>query len=234
MIVSGNGSCGRDTTIWVLTVAFLVATSTASDGITGPAVLDPASFKRYVDTFNENDEELHAQHIPNEKAWGFLKENIPLFHCPDEDFERTYYFRWWTYRKHIKHTADGFVVTEFLPEVGWSGKHNTINCPAGHHFYEGRWLHNQKYLDDYAVFWFRKGGSLRSYSFWAADALWGRFLFFFVRIPMRQRETRSIVLAWLTQSELSCYTKFCNERSGRSAFRLEGLTSKGLEESQIS
>jgi predicted GH43/DUF377 family glycosyl hydrolase len=129
-----------------------------------------------VDTFNENDEELYTQHIPNEKAWGFLKENIPLFQCPDEDFERTYYFRWWTYRKHIKHTADGFVITEFLPKVGWSGKHNTINCPASHHFYEGRWLHNQKYLDDYAVFWFRKGGSVRSYSFWAADALWARYM----------------------------------------------------------
>ena len=131
-----------------------------------PAVLRAASFKHHIDGFGENDEELYVQHIPNGKAWDFLKENMPLFECPDEDFERTYYFRWWTYRKHIKLTPDGFVVTEFLPQVGWSGKHNTINCPAGHHFYEGRWLHNRKYLDEYAVFWFRKGGSVRSYSFW--------------------------------------------------------------------
>jgi hypothetical protein len=154
-----------------------LALSTAIAGEEKSAtMLKAESFKHYIDTFNENDEELYIQYIPNEKAWEFLKANIPLFECPDEDFERTYYFRWWTYRKHIKQTPDGFVITEFLPKVGWSGKHNTINCPAGHHFYEGRWLHNRKFLDDYAVFWFRKGGSVRSYSFWAADAMWARYL----------------------------------------------------------
>jgi len=141
-----------------------------------PAILKANSFKHYIDSFNKHDEELYAQHIPNEKAWEFLKANIPLFQCPDRDFERTYYFRWWTYRKHIKRTPDGFVITEFLPKVPWAGKHNTISCPAGHHFYEGRWLHDPKYLDDYAVFWFRKGGEPRRYSFWAADALYARYL----------------------------------------------------------
>ncbi len=32
------------------------------------------------------------------------------------------YFRWWTFRKHLKRTPDGFVITEFLPPVGWAGK----------------------------------------------------------------------------------------------------------------
>ncbi|MHC4324876.1 MAG: MGH1-like glycoside hydrolase domain-containing protein, partial [Planctomycetota bacterium] len=141
-----------------------------------PTVLKADSFKHYIDSFNENDEALYIQHISNEKAWEFLKANIPLLECPDKDIERTYYFRWWTYRKHIKSTPDGFVITEFLPAVPWAGKHNTINCPAGHHFYEGRWLRDSKFLDDYAIFWFRKGGSPRSYSFWAADALWARYL----------------------------------------------------------
>lgn len=158
-----------------LFVSFAISSALASQR-TSSAVLDADPFKHYVDTFNENDEELYIQHIPNEKAWEFLMANITLFECPDKDFERTYYFRWWTYRKHIKLTSDGFVITEFLPKVGWSGKHNTINCPAGHHFYEGRWLHNRKYLDDYAIFWFRKGGSVRSYSFWAADAMWARYM----------------------------------------------------------
>jgi hypothetical protein len=176
MIVPENKALRLGTIIWALTVACLAATSTIAAEVRGPAVLDPASFEHYVDTFNKNDEQLYAQHVSNEKAWEFLTANIPLFECPDKDFERTYYFRWWTYRKHIKHTTDGFVITEFLPKVGWSGKHNTINCPAGHHFYEGRWLHEPTYLDDYAVFWFRKGGSVRSYSFWAADAFWARYL----------------------------------------------------------
>ncbi len=138
-------------------------------------VLRPDTFKHYIDQFNHDDEDLYSQYISNEHAWTFLRENIPLFDCPDKDIERTYYFRWWTYRKHIKQTPDGFVITEFLPQVGWSGKHNTINCAAGHHFYEGRWLHTPRYLDDYAVFWFHKGGDVRSYSFWAADALWARY-----------------------------------------------------------
>ena len=137
--------------------------------------LNPDTFKHYIDQFNRDDEQLYSQHISNEKAWPFLRDYFPLFECPDKDIERTYYFRWWTYRKHIKETPDGFVITEFLPQVGWSGKHNTISCAAGHHFYEGRWLHNPQYLDDYAVFWFRKGGGVRSYSFWAADALWARY-----------------------------------------------------------
>ncbi len=134
-------------------------------------VLKSAAFKHHVDTFNADDDEPYANAIPNAKAWDFLADNMPLFECPDEDLERTYYFRWWTYRKHLRETPDGWVVTEFLPKVPWSTKHNTICCPAGHHFYEGRWLADSKYLDDYAKFWFRKGGSPRYYSFWAADSI---------------------------------------------------------------
>jgi hypothetical protein len=134
-------------------------------------VLKSGDFKHHVDTFNADDDEPYANAIPNDKAWEFLADNMPLFECPDADLERTYYFRWWTYRKHLRDTPDGWVVTEFLPKVPWSTKHNTICCPAGHHFYEGRWLADPKYLDDYAKFWFRKGGSPRYYSFWAADAI---------------------------------------------------------------
>ena len=139
-----------------------------------PAVLKAHAFRHYIDTFNQHDRELYIQHIPNAAAWSFLKSNIPLLDCPDPDIAEIYYFRWWTYRKHIKHTPDGFVITEFLPPVTWAGKHNTISCAAGHHFREGRWLYDPRYLDDYSVFWFRKGGEPRRYSFWAADALWSR------------------------------------------------------------
>ena len=134
-----------------------------------------AKLQQYVTQFNADDEELYAN-IPNKDAFGFLEKNIPLFECPDPNFERTYYFRWWTYRKHVKKTVDGYVITEFLPKVSWSGKHNTISCPAAHHFYEGRWLHDAQILDDYAVFWLKKGGSPRRYSFWIADAFYNRHL----------------------------------------------------------
>ena len=139
-------------------------------------VLNSGILKGYVETFNKHDNELYTNAFPNAKAVEFLQGNVPLFDCPDEDIRRTYYFRWWTFRKHVKQTPDGWVITEFLPLVPWSGKHNAISCPAGHHFREGRWIHDQRYLDDYGVFWFRKGGSVRSYSFWAADSIWSQFL----------------------------------------------------------
>ena len=141
-----------------------------------PPVLKAASFKHFIDTFNQNDTELYPQFISNASAWDFLKDNIPLLDCPDQDITEIYYFRWWTYRKHIAQTPAGFIITEFLPRVGWAGKYNSINCAAGHHFYEGRWLAGPKYLDDYSVFWFRRGGEPRRYSFWAADSLWARYL----------------------------------------------------------
>jgi hypothetical protein len=141
-----------------------------------PAVLNSRIPQGYVEAFNRHDNELYSNAFPNAKAMEFLQGNIPLFDCPDEDIRRTYYFRWWTYRKHVKQTPDGYVVTEFLPKVPWSGKHNAINCPAGHHFYEGRWIHDPKYMNDYAVFWFRKGGAVRAYSFWAADAIYAMYL----------------------------------------------------------
>ena len=140
------------------------------------AILQAKSFRHHVEQFNRDDDELYTNAVSNARAQEFLAANIPRFQCPDEDIERTYYFRFWTYRKHLKQTPDGWVVTEFLPNVPWSGKHNAISCPAGHHFYEGRWLHDRKMLDDYAHFWFRKGGSPRLYSFWAADAIYARYL----------------------------------------------------------
>ena len=135
------------------------------------SILDSGNFIRYIERFNQNDNELYSQYVPNDSAFQFLYENIPLIEIPDKNIEETYYFRWWTFRKHIKSTEDGFVVTEFLPDVPWSGKHNTINCPAGHQIYEGRWLRDPKYISDYIHFWLYKSGEgLRQYSFWVADA----------------------------------------------------------------
>lgn len=162
----------------VLTTALLCALSAAVRAANAPrpgeVVLKVESFRHYIEAFNQNDQELYRGDIPNAAAWDFLKENIPLLDCPDKEIEEIYYFRWWTYRKHIKRTPVGFIVDEFLPNVGWAGKYNSISCAAGHHFYEGRWLRDPKILDDYARFWFRSGGEPRRYSFWAADAIWAR------------------------------------------------------------
>ena len=160
----------------ILVLPLLLATvGEASATKSAHFVLKTESYRPLVEAFNTNDHELCRGYYPNAAAWDFLEANIPLFECPDEDIQRTYYFRWWTYRKHIKQTPDGFIVDEFLPPVNWAGKHNSISCAAGHHLYEGRWLRDPHYMDDYALFWFRKGGEPRRYSFWAANAIWARY-----------------------------------------------------------
>jgi len=138
--------------------------------------------EKYIHNFNATDNELYIQLIPNSKAADFLRENIPVFVCPDPDIERTYYFRWWTYRKHIKEKDQGYVITEFLPEVSWAGKYNTISCGLAPHIMEGRWLRNSQYLDGYIDYWCYGGDknglaeNLNGYSNWFSHALWQRYL----------------------------------------------------------
>ena len=134
-------------------------------------IINKHLLKDYVSKFNNSDNELYKQHIDNKNAYSFLLKNIPIIELPDKVIEEKYYFRWWTYRKHIKSTSDGFVITEFLPKVYWSKKHNTINCPAAHHIYEGRWLRDPKYISEYIDFWLKNSeDGKRQYSFWIADA----------------------------------------------------------------
>lgn len=154
----------------------VVGTGFAQAPAPRPYLLKPDAFQPLVEGFNREDKELYRNFYSNAVAWDFLKNNIPLFECPEQDLEEIYYFRWWTFRKHIKQTPDGFIITEFLPPVGWAGKYNSINCAAGHHLHEGRWLNDPRYLDDYSVFWFRRGGDPRRYSFWAAESMWARYL----------------------------------------------------------
>lgn len=129
--------------------------------------------KFYVDQFNRDDDEFIKNDIDNAHVYEWMKKEVPVFECPDKDIERAYYFRFWTYRKHIKTTKDGVVITEFLPKVLWSGKHNTINAAAGHHIYEGRWLKNaDRYLKPYIEFLLTKSNKNHQYSTWLVDAVY--------------------------------------------------------------
>ena len=141
--------------------------------VAGAAVPDSKILSGYVEAFNAGDNELYTNTTPNSKAEKFLKANVPLFECPDEDIQRTYYFRWWVYRKHLKKTPEGWIVTEFLPKVYWARTYNAIVCAAGHHIMEGRWLRDNSFLDDYARFWFVGSGKKHKmlYTSWQAFAL---------------------------------------------------------------
>jgi len=165
---------------WVhFALGVIVAAATVAGGT--PYMLSQDAFKHHVDFFNDMEPENIVNHVPNAQSWAWMKENIPFFECPDKSFEEIYYFRWWTFRKHLKQTPDGFVFTEFLDEVGHAGKHNTISCALGHHIYEGTWLHDARYIDDYARFWYKGHQGdlqphLHKYSNWATSALYRRYL----------------------------------------------------------
>jgi hypothetical protein len=143
--------------------------------------LDADAFRHHVDYFNTMEPENIVNHISNDRSWEWMRENVPFFECPDKNFEQIYYYRWWTFRKHLKKTPDGFVFTEFLDKVSHSGRYNTVSCALGHHIYEGMWLRDKRYIDEYALFWYRgHRGDLQPhfhrYSNWGTWALYRRYL----------------------------------------------------------
>ena len=158
------------------------AASLGKTALSQPAILDPADFAHHVENFNAMEDEPVMNLIPNAEAWEWMVRQVPLLDCPAKRLEETYYFRWWTYRKHIKQTADGLVLTEFIEPVGHGGPHNTISCAFGHHVAEGRWLRDARLLNQYTQFWFRSGDGGRAaehfhkYSNWAAAAVYDRYL----------------------------------------------------------
>lgn len=159
---------------WIL---FLFPTLCAAQA----PVLKADDFKHYVTYFNNMEQENIVQAIPNSQSWSWMKENIPLFACPQQNFEEIYYFRWWSLRKHIKQTPAGYAFTEFLMNRSYADKYNLISCAIGHHIYEARWLHQQQYLREYVQVWFRGNEGkpmkkLHNFSSWAADALYKHYL----------------------------------------------------------
>ena len=119
--------------------------------------------REYVEKFNSEHEPLYVNAVSDAEAADWMEKNVPHLECSDKQIEETYYFRWWTYRKHIKSTPEGYVITEFLPQVPWSGKYNAIACPAAHHVNEGRWLNNREYIKDDIRHFLRNTGDALHY-----------------------------------------------------------------------
>lgn len=139
-------------------------------------LLDPAPVHAMVASFNADDREDVVHLVPNEHAADWIDRNVPRFDCPDATLRQVYYFRWWCYRKHIKPTPAGTIVTEFILPVKHAGMFNSISCALGHHLAEGRWLRDDRFLDDYVRFWFTADGGrpeprFHAYSSWLPWAL---------------------------------------------------------------
>ncbi|TDH28817.1 glycoside hydrolase [Segetibacter sp. 3557_3] len=144
-------------------------------------VLSTDKLVKYVSYFNAIDTETVKNHVPNSQAISWMSANIPLFESPDTTLTKIYYYRWWAVRKHLKQTPDGYVFTEFITPMNHGGKHNTISSALGHHIYEGRWLIDQKYMNDYIRFWLYVDKQtpkphLHAFSSWLQDAIYNRYL----------------------------------------------------------
>lgn len=151
------------------------------DDVSNDYVLHADNFRHYVEYFNRMEDENIIQAIPNSEAWEWMKNNIPLFECPQDNFEEIYYYRWWTLRKHIKETPIGYIFTEFLVNRSYADKYNLIACAMAHHINEARWLHDSKYLDQYIHVWYRGNNGnpmskLHKFSNYTPYALYERYL----------------------------------------------------------
>jgi hypothetical protein len=174
----------RRTTIVSLLIVLATGCAVAQKskkGGDGGAVLKADNFRHYVDYFNNMEDENIAQAIPNAQSWDWLKANIPLFECPQQNFEEMWYFRWWTLRKHLEQTPVGYAFTEFLVKRNYADKYNLIGSALGHHIHEARWLHNDQYLNDYLHVWYRGNNGkpmnrLHTFSSWAISAMFDRYL----------------------------------------------------------
>ena len=99
-----------------------------------------------------------------------MNYHFPKFVSSDPELNITYQYRCEVYGRHIKPTPTGYIISEFLPDVPWSGIYNTISCAASHHFRDGRWLDDTTPLREYARFWCTEGNP-RLYSFPLADSV---------------------------------------------------------------
>jgi Trehalase len=161
--------------LWAL---FAAETAPAADNL---SVLQPATYAHDVEKFNGMEDENITNFVSNADSWNWLQREIPFFDCPDPEVTETYYFRWWSFRKHLVQTPRGFVFTEFLTPVRHAALYNTISCAAGFHVAEGRWLHDQTYIDDYINFWFQGEAQgltnkFHSYSSWLPAATYDAYL----------------------------------------------------------
>lgn len=159
----------------------LIFTGNAIAQKKGAFILQPEIMKKDVGYFNSLDSEDVKNRISNADSYAWLSAQVPLFECPDSAIQQIYYYRWWTLRKHLKQTPNGYVFTEFITAMKHGGKYNAISSAFGHQLYESRWLHDKTFAEKYAIFWLdedkaEKKPHFHNFSSWAADAVYQLYL----------------------------------------------------------
>ena len=116
-----------------------------------------------------------THYFGNDAPW--FEHNIPFFECSDPQINQIYYYRWQLYKAHIKDIgARGYIISEFLDDVGWAwNPYQSLNDATAFHINEGRWLRDQRYVNDYIDFMY-SGGNDRHFSESIAAATYGDYL----------------------------------------------------------
>ena len=155
-----------------------------------PTVLSTDILPAYADRFAADEKAFYAldteerkapmPDIANEDAANWMAENVPLFDCPDKDFNDIYYFRWWSLRKHIKRTPVGWGMTEFLVPRSYADRYNLIACAIGHHVMETRWLRDTTYMHQILRTWYygndgQAMAKMNKFSSWNPHAIYEAF-----------------------------------------------------------
>ena len=171
-------NAGNQAPLAVFRIAGLKTESLDKDA--SASVLNFDQFRHYVNEFNMMEDENIAQAIPNAQSAEWLEKNIPLFECPQRNFEEIFYYRWWTLRKHIEKTPVGYAFTEFLVSRTYADKYNLISSALGHHIYESRWLRDTTYINQNIRTWYRgnEGAPMKklmAFSSWNIDAQLNKF-----------------------------------------------------------
>jgi hypothetical protein len=134
--------------------------------------------KDYVEKFIALDGgEFEDFFDPSKGTYAFLQENLPEFECEDKTLEEIYYFRAYTFSKHIKRSRFGkLIITEWSEPTYWKKETDgAISCPVGHQLRELKWFKNGgKIAQDYISFWCQNENLewLEYYTNWFVYAVW--------------------------------------------------------------
>ena len=122
-----------------------------------------------------NEHNLAVAHFGNDARW--YENNIPFFESSDKLLDEIYYYRWQIYRAHQRDLGErGYITTEFLDDVSWQlSPYASLNDATGFHIFEGRWLRDRRFVNDYIDF-MHSGGNDRHFAEAIADAAYARFL----------------------------------------------------------
>lgn len=167
-------------------IGLAVCTSVYSSGAmaqkTVPQVLHPEMMKKDIAYFNSLDTTEDVKNfVGNADTYQWLSANVPLFECPDSAIQKIYYYRWWTLRKHLKKTPEGYIFTEFITPMKHGSKYNAISSALGHQIYESRWLRNTEFAEKYITYWLEVDKAtpkphFHNFSSWVDDAVYQLYL----------------------------------------------------------